>query len=224
MPEDKCDFVKEWHIFDYWGKPTMNTTFIYDSQGRIIHVDGEDQNQSTFTYTKTTIKLDATAFDGEKTAMIFYLDGKGRITHTDKYSHNCKYDAEGHLISYRIPYGYNGTINGYTTYTLGYENGNLVKITAAEPGVTHGNVDLSYLDKPAQENMGYNSPLYLSGMLGARDYFLLIQGGYFGKTSKNLLKAIDFHDGYTRADTEYTFDAKGRVQKTQFFGFKYQCD
>ena len=35
LPENKCDYVKEWYIFDYWDKPAMNTIFMYDSQGRI---------------------------------------------------------------------------------------------------------------------------------------------------------------------------------------------
>lgn len=223
-PQNTCNYVKEWVTYNYWDKVPGTTKFTYDSKGRVVFVKGDGLNQSSFTYTNNTIELNATNIYGINTKLTFYLDNQNRITGTNYFDNDCKYNSEGYLISYRSPATYNDKIVGYTVYTLIYQDGNLVKVTAPDPKVSGGNVDFEYFDKPAQDCLGYNSPLYIGGPLGERDYFILIPAGFFGKPSKSLLKSVNLNEQNGPFSRKYQFDSKGRIIREGNYGFSYQCD
>lgn len=224
MPDNKCDYLKEMIIIDYFGKGMVNSTITYDSKGRVIFVQGEGKNKAAYRYTSNTIELDATDIFGEVEKKTYQLDQNGRITGSSYYNYQCKYDSEGHLIEYRAPSTYNDEIVGYVHFKLSYENGNLTKI--AREDLNYAIYLTYYEDKPAQEVMGYLSPLYQGGIIGDRNQFYLIQAGFFGKGSKNLIRSrTDGSNGYPMPDFRYQFDSKGRVIKYgDNYAYKYQCD
>jgi hypothetical protein len=72
--------------------------------------------------------------------------------------------------------------------------------------------------------MGYNSPLYIGQVIGDRPTFFLIKKGFFGKQSKDLLKTVDYHDGYTGGSITYQYDSTRRITTIQDgYQFRYQC-
>lgn len=223
---DPCNRIVTVSYYSPYVPPTwqLTATVEYDDQGRVKKVIGEAQNASTYTYYKDRIELVATDIYGNDIGTTYYLDGNGRVTRTSFFDHKITYDAEGHLISYRKPYGTGGQITGYNSYNLEYENGNLVQVTSPDNNVLYSQIDFTYYDEPNQDLLGYNQPLYIAGILGDRNTFFLTSAGFFGKQSKNLYKSVDMNDGYTHGTVQYTADAKGRKTATAgAFKFDYQC-
>ncbi|MES2827465.1 MAG: DUF4595 domain-containing protein [Bacteroidota bacterium] len=223
IPENTCDYVKSWAVLDYAGKPVNLTYFTYDKNGKVTSIKSDGQNKTTFSYSKNSITVDAVEFDGRQSKAIYNLDGNGHVISSSIYNFNCKYDAEGFLISFDRP----GTDpNGGVTYVnmrLSYKDGNLVKITAPEPYYSGQVSDITYDNKPAQSCSGLNTPLKLTGLLG-RDEAVLVHAGFFGKASKNLVKQITFTTYGYPTEMISSFDAKGRVTSMNGVVYTYQCD
>lgn len=224
-PEIKCDYVKE--ILEDNGPNSTSPVkeLTYDKVGRIIRVKGRDQDDNIFRYTKTTIEQDITRMNGpNKKKLTSYLDNKGRITGTSDFNNEYKYNSDGYLVSFKEPIMYTNEVSSFTTYTLTYEKGNLVRISTTDNDSIKGDISFTYFDSPAQNSVGYNSALSLLYLISPWDHQFLIEGGFYGKPSKNLLKSINYKKGDRQWPQEYEFDAKGRIIKFQSFGFKYQCD
>ncbi len=223
---DPCNRITAVSYYSPYVAPTwqLTATVEYDNKGRVKKIIGEGQNATTYTYYKDRIELVATDIFGDNISVTYYLDEKGRVTRTNHFDHKITYDAEGHLVSYRKPYGTGGQTTGYNSYNLTYEDGNLVRITCPDNNVLYSQIDFTYYDEPNQDLLGYNQPLYIGGILGDRNTFFLTSAGFFGKQSKNLYKSVDMNDGYTHGTIQYTTDAKGRKTSTvTAFKFDYQC-
>lgn len=225
-PETQCNDVKELLNYDILNIPSPGKEYIYDKTGRIIHIKGQNQNETFFKYSKTTIEQNITYFQGaSKKKLTLYLDNKGRITKTSEFNYDYKYNSEGYLISFNDPFIYMGELIRYTTYYFTYEKGNLIRISSTDNNSFHGTTNFSYFDAAAKSCMGYNSPLALLGMVNIFwDHQILVEKGFFGKNSKNLLKSVNFSRGNREWPQEYQFDAKGRIVRYENYGFKYQCD
>lgn len=223
---DSCNAIVEALSYAPYPDPHFETTatFTYDDKERLVSVKGFGLNKTQYTYYADRIESKATDFQGVDISLTYVLDNAGRITGTNFFDNKYTYNSDGYLISYRHPYGNNGQVLGYTQYYLTYNNGNLVEVSTPDPNVSRKKVTLEYYSEAHQEMMGYNSPLYLSQSLGDRNTFFLIKGGYFGKQSKNLLKSLDFHQGYPPGIKNYSYDSKGRISEIkEGFSFKYQC-
>ena len=224
--DDPCKRIIEVQDYHPYDNPTYQTTALltYDDQGRVKSVKGELQNESTYTYYSDRIELKGKDIYGTDISQVYYLDNMGRITRTKAYDYDFTYDANGYLISYKQPYGNNDQILGFNEYQLRYENGNLIEVSTDDPNVSRKTVTLEYSVEENQDLIGYNSPLYLSEIIQDRNTFFLIKGGFFGKTSKNLLKSLDFHNGFPAGEIRYIYDDKGRITEMENgYRFNYQC-
>jgi Domain of unknown function (DUF4595) with porin-like fold len=226
QPVNTCDQITESydpHPYGNLGPPTA--IFTYDDQGRVSYVKGQLQNQASYTYYNDSIVLTATDIYGADIGTTYYLDNQRRIIRTRDYDWDFKYNTDGYMISCKIPYGNNGQITGYTPKFLTYTNGNLTEVTTTDPNAVPQKISFGYYDEPNQNLMGYNSPLYISGILGDRNSFFLISGGYFGKQSKNLYKTLDWNSVYyPPGSVSYLKDSSARiVEMQQGFSFKYRC-
>lgn len=206
--------------------PQLTATISYDAQGRITEVVGEGQNHSVYTYYKDSIVLKATDIYGGDLSETFYLDGNQHILRSNLYDYNCQYDADGYLISYSLPVSNGpGDPISYIPYTLSYSNGNLVEVKTTAAPVSLADLTFSYYDKPNQDVLGYNSFLYVSELIGSRQDFFLIPGGFWGKDSKNLPDSIHFHNiYYPDGNFVYQNDSSGRISVIpEDISFTYQC-
>lgn len=224
--EDPCNRITE--VLDYhpYDSPTYQSTAVitYDENGRIKTIKGPGQNRTEFIYYKDSIVMKATDIFGGVLDDVYFLDGAGRVARTRNSNYDFRYDAEGYLVSFQQPYGYNGQINGYTPYRMKYENGNLVEVYTTDPNIVTKSFTLDYYPEPNQELMGYNSPLYIGRVIGDRNTFYLVRGGFFGKSSKNLLKNAGFANTPRYSDIKYKYDAKGRIIRIEDgYTFNYQC-
>jgi hypothetical protein len=223
---NSCDKIVEALSYHPYENPNYQTTATiqYDEKGRLKTIIGGGQNKSEYTYFKDRIELKATDIFGDDISITYYLDNAQRVIRTSYYNNDYKYNADGYLIAYKQPYGYNDQINGYTQYYLKYENGNLIEVYTPDQNVSRKKVTFEYYNEPNQDLMGYNSPFYTSNIIYDRNTFYLLQGGYFGKQSKNLLKSVDYHEGYPIWPIKYGYDQKGRITKIEEgYIFKYQC-
>lgn len=221
IPENKCDYIKQMVLYNYLGNPSDWTSITYDNEGRVATVSGGGSDLCTYKYTKTTIEAHSTDINGKKETKIYNLDNQGRITKASDKS-EFRYNNEGYLIVYKSPVTNNGEHVGLSNNTLTYDNGNLVKIQGENGTVNGSKITFTYYDKPVQELMGYNSPLL--NVIGLRNEFILIQAGFFGKTSRNLMKTYRYDDEYPRDDIKYEYDSKGRISKMQDYKVVYNCD
>jgi len=223
IPENKCDYLKSWAFLDYAGKPVNISYFEYDNNGRVTSMKGEGLIKTTLQYNKNTIIIDAVEFDGSQSKSTYSLDGNGYITSNSQYNYNCRYDSQGYLIAFDRPStSPNGGIS-YTTFRFSYKDGNLVKITAPEPYYSGQVSDITYQDKPAQSCSGLNSSLFLTGFLGPKEA-ILAHGGYFGKTSRNLVKEVTFSSNGYPTPILHNYDSKDRVISTNSVVYTYECD
>jgi Domain of unknown function (DUF4595) with porin-like fold len=223
---DTCDQITESfdpHPYTALGPPTA--VFTYDDQGRLSHVKGQLQNQAIYTYYNDSIVLSATDIYGVDIGTTYYLDNQHRVTKTRFYDFDFQYNTDGYMTSCKLPYGNNGQIMGYTSKFLTYTNGNLTEVTTSDPNVVPQKISFGYYDEPNQDLMGYNSPLYIAGILGDRNSFFLVRGGYFGKQSKNLYKSLDWNTpGYPPGTVGYNKDSSGRAtEMITGFSFTYRC-
>lgn len=225
--EITCDRIVEVLSYHPYDNPQYQTTatITYDEQGRVKVVKGEGQNTSEYIYYNNRIELTAKDVFGTDISEIYYLDNAKRIVRTKSFDYAFTYDGQGYLISFRQPYGTNGQITGYTQYYLRYLDGNLQEVYTNDQTVSNKSVTFNYYGEDNQEMLGYNSPLYVSSVLGDRNTFFLIKGGFFGKQSKNLLKSADYHQSYTTfRDIVYVKDVKGRIINTkEGYSFNYNC-
>jgi hypothetical protein len=222
---DPCDQILKVEQYNYYGNLEPYTTVEYDEKGRVKHVTGQGLNASTYTYNKDNIVLTATDINGDNIGLTYFLDTKGRVKGTSYFDNQFTYNADGYLISFRQPYGYNNQITGSTFYTLKYENNDLTEIFTTE-NVSWKKINFKYYDEPNQDVLGYNQPLYIGSVLGDRNSFYLIKAGFFGKTSAHLYKTIAINDSWSNGQIQYTKDAKGRIKSTVGVGgysFTYQC-
>lgn len=225
---DPCDHIVEVMYYSPYVAPTWQTTATveYDTQGRVKHIKGEGYNTSAYAYYNDRIELTATDINGTDIGLTYYLDAKGRIKGTSVFNYRFTYDNEGHLISYWAPFGNNGRITDSAFYTLKYENGDLIEASTTRQNMYNQKVTFAFYDEPNQDLLGYNSPLYIAGVIGDRNSFYLIGAGFFGKQSVHLYKSVDFHSQYSQGGTvSYEKDTKGRI--TTFVGaykYKYQCE
>jgi YD repeat-containing protein len=226
QPINTCDQITQVydpHPYGPIGPPTA--VFTYDEQGRVIHVKGQLQNQTSYTYYNDSIVMSATDIYGVDIGTTYYLDNQHRIIRTKFYDWDFQYNADGYMISCKIPYGNNGQITGFTPKFLNYTNGNLTQVTTTDPNAVPQKISFGYYDEPDQDLMGYNSPLYISEILGDRNSFILIKAGFFGKQSKNLYKTLDWNSVYYPPGTVgYDKDSSGRIIGLQMgFSFTYRC-
>jgi len=224
--ENTCNRIIEVLANHPYGGGYLTTALIeYDDRGRVKSVKGEGSNQSTYNYFKDSIQLLATDFNGMDISETYYLDSKQRIVNTKFFNYNYTYNDDGYLISYKAPYGINPCqVLGFIQYNLRYENGNLVELSTPDQTVSKQKVTFEYYDQPNQDVMGYNSPLYLGRVIYDRPTFFLIRNNFFGKQPKNLLKSLDFHDGFGPATISYQYDSSKRIiYSDDAYEFKYQC-
>lgn len=225
-PIDPCDLVTEVLLYNQYADPVLQheVDVTYDKQGRVKSIVGKGLNRSDYTYFDDKIELKATDIFGDDISVTYYLDNKGRITRTSYFDFQYTYNDEGYLTSLRQPYGTGGVINGSTLNLLTYENGDFVRVTNEIPNSNHNDIKFAYYDEPNQDMMGYNNPLYSSGLIGDRPSFFLMKAGYYGKLSRHLLKSRKDNDSYPPWPIDYTKDAKGRVvSMVGEWTFKYAC-
>jgi hypothetical protein len=86
-------------------------------------VQGQQLNQSTYTYYNDSIVLTATDIYGVNIGTTYYLDNQHHVTRTRDADFDFQYNADGYMISCKLPYGNNGQIMGYTPKFLAYTNG-----------------------------------------------------------------------------------------------------
>ncbi|HYK47243.1 MAG TPA: hypothetical protein VEV83_18835 [Parafilimonas sp.] len=197
---------------------------VYDDQQRIKNTKKKGLSQAIYTYYSDSIRLEATDIFGNDISVTYYLDTKNRITKTNFFDYEYTYNDDGYLISFKEPLTSNGHVTGSIQYYLTYENNNLQELYTNDVSTDLRQVTMEYYPEPNQILIGYNSPLYLSTVIPDRNSFFLIQAGFYGKESENLIKHIDFHDGYSAADKTYKKDAQGRIiQIPEHYAFNYQC-
>jgi Domain of unknown function (DUF4595) with porin-like fold len=225
-PVNSCDQITE--AFDphpYTALGPATAVFTYDDQGRLTHVQGQLQNQSSYAYFNDSIVLTATDIYGVNIGTTYYLDNQHHVTRTRDANYDFQYNADGYLISCKLPYGNNGQIIGYYSRLLTYTNGNLTEVTTTDPNAVPQKISFGYYDEPNQDLMGYNSPLYISEIIADRNSFFLIREGYFGKQSKNLYKSLDWNNpSYPPGTVGYAKDSSGRATAMlDGFSFTYRC-
>jgi len=127
------------------------------------------------------------------------------------------------MISYKQPYSDNGQITGFIQYYLTWQNGDLISVYTDDANASYKNISFLYFNLPNQNLLGYNSPFYSGKILTDRNSFYLLNGPYFGKQSKDLLKNVTFN-GIQYNDITYQSDSRGRIIKSSdFFKFTYKC-
>ncbi|HEV3249314.1 MAG TPA: DUF4595 domain-containing protein [Puia sp.] len=225
-PVNTCNQIMEAfdpHPYGALGPPTA--IFTYDDQGRVVKVKGQLQNQASYTYYNDSIVLNATDIYGVDIGTTYYLDNQQRIRGSKFYNSEYTYNADGYMIYCKLPFGNNGQITGFTPKFLSYTNGNLTEVSTTDPNAVPQKISIGYYNEPDQDLMGYNSPLYVSEILGDRNSFFLVKAGFFGKQSKNLLKTLDWNSVYYPPGTViYANDSTGRIISEQDgFSFKYRC-
>lgn len=182
-------------IFDYKDNLKSKETFLYDDKGRWIGSDRssyytpdpeEHLSKSTVLYSDNQIKL------------------KLQDDLTNSYTRDYRYEVKDNLIvsweevryeEGRYTYVYS---DGYLTEKRGshyeYNNGNLVEIAGKS-----FSYDITYTDIPNKTGFGELNnldPLYING--------------YFGKSSKNLIKST-LSDSGDKNNYSYVLDKGGYV-------------
>ncbi len=224
--ENNCNKILEALDYNPSGNPTYQTTatLTYDSEGKLKTVIARGLNKSEYIYYNDSIVLKAKDINGVDIGQVYYLNNQHRITRTKFANEEYKYDANGYLISYKQPYGNNGQIFGYTQYFLTWQNGNLTSVFTNDPNVSRKKITFQYYNLPNQNLLGYNSPFYDGSILYDRNSFFLLDGLYFGKQSKDLLKSSNLNDINQSGDIIYQSDSNGRIiDLAGFYKFKYQC-
>jgi hypothetical protein len=222
---DPCNNILEVLRYQPYGTPTYQTTasLTYDDQGRIKTVIGEGSSRSDYTYFNDRIVLTAKDIFGNDISTTYYLDNMQRVTRTNYYDYQYTYNSDGCLISYRQPYGNNGQITGFTQYYLKWEDGNIAEVYTNDANIADRKYAFQYYIEPNQNLLGYNSPLYISNVVGDRPSFFLIGSNFFGKQPKNLYKTLIKNDVYNGTVT-YQYDAKGRISSIKdVYQFNYKC-
>jgi len=217
-----CDKVSQIFEFTYPDNRFYPVAKLsYDDKGRVVLVQEENNMTYKFSYSDKHIELVATGYGASKLTLTYFLNNQGRITGTSIFDNNIQYDSEGRMVNYKMPIDNNGQANGYTEYHLNYENGNLKEIRTRDNVLV---TSFTYYDKSAQELAGMNSPLYAGGVIYDEATVFLIEGGFLGKSSRNLLKNVKTGN-FSGSDIQYTYDEKGRVDaKVGSRRFNYQCD
>ena len=223
---DPCDRIVE--LFDYHPTETPQYqsafVFTYDAQGRVTLAKGPGLKKAEYTYSKDKIVLNATDNWGVNTSTTYFLNSKGRIKRTDHADEAYTYDNEGYLISFKHYAVYNGQIMRYIPYFLTWENGNLAELYTTDQISSLKKVAFQYFDTPDQNMAGLNEPFYIGQILFDINSLFLLQTGFYGKQSKNLMKATNFNDGGFSGPTSYQYDAKGRIiQVSVYYKYSYQC-
>jgi hypothetical protein len=222
-PVDPCDQIVKVETYNYAGNPPTSTAIEYDEQGRVKHVTGEALDAATYTYYKDSLVLSATNEYGNDISVKYLLDAKGRITGTSIYENMYAYNADGYMVSFRMPYYYTNQMPVYVLYNLKYENRDLIEMTSTDNNVSRKKINFKYYDETNQDLLGYNQPLFI-GVLPDRNSYYLTKAGFFGKQSAHLLKNVTTNDLSTTADVQYIKDAKGRITSiVHGFAFTYRC-
>jgi hypothetical protein len=221
--EDSCNRIVEvlgYHPYEAVKYQTAEL-ITYDESGRIKMINYGAFDKAEYTYYKDSIVVKATNIWSEDISDTYYLDNSGRVLRTKRYDYNFKYNADGYLIWYQEPSIYNGEVMAYYPFSLKWENGNLVEVLNL---TANNKIALYYYNEPNQDLLGYNSPLYIGGVIGLRNMFYLIKGGFFGKQSKNLLRHTIRPNSTIGIDIKYAYDAKGRISGSEEgYRFNYQC-
>lgn len=221
IPENKCDYIKQMVLYNYLGNPADWTSITYNDEGKVATVSGGGSDLCAYVYTKTTIEAYSTDINGKKSTRIYNLDKQGRIIKSSDQS-EFQYNKEGYLIACKFPALIGGEVVSFTTSTLTYDNGNLIEIHINNGEINGRKITFTYYEKPVQELIGYNSPL--KNLIGLRNEFILIQAGFFGKTSRNLMKTFREGDEFPRDDIKYEYDFKERIIKMNDYKIVYNCD
>jgi len=198
-------------------------TLTYDANQRVKTVTGQGLNKTEYTYYNDSIAIKATDINGNDISALLYLDHLHRATGSKFFSAAYTYNADGYMISYKQPYGDNGQITGFIQYYLTWQNGDLISVYTDDANASYKNISFQYFNLPNQNLLGYNSPFYSGKILTDRNSFYLLNGPYFGKQSKDLLKNVTFN-GIQYNDITYQSDSTGRIIKSSdFFKFTYKC-
>jgi hypothetical protein len=202
---------------------TSTATLTYDPDQKIKTVTGRGSDKAEYTYYNDSIAIKATDINGSDISAVIYLDNQHRATGSKFFKGAYTYDANGYMVSFKQPYGNNGQITGYTQYNLTWQNGDLVSVYTDDPNVSNKIITLQYFNQPNQNLLGYNSSFYVGEILRDRNSFYLLNGPYFGKQSKDLLKSINFN-GSQSNDITYQSDSTGRIIKaSDYYKFNYKC-
>lgn len=188
-------------------------TIAYDDSGRVRTVIGPGEERRVYKYYPDSIVLKTIYANGTEVADTYVLDGSGRVVRSLAMDYNFRYDDEGYLATFQRHNGKWGQDSRYIPYNLRYANGNLAEVYSSDPEAPLPRITLSYYDLPNQELAGFNSPLWEGRVLADWGMLYLVPGGYFGKASRDLLKAALCR-----------FDDKGRiVSMVDRYEFRYQC-
>jgi len=198
-------------------------TLTYDANQRIKTVVGQGLNRTEYTYYSDSIGIKATDINGNDISGTIYLDNLQRATGSRYFKGAYTYDADGYLSSFKKPYGNNGQVTGYTQYYAIWENGDLISVYTNDLNVSTKSITFQYFNQPNQNLLGYNSSFYVGEILQDRNSFYLLNGSFFGKQSKDLLKSINVN-GSQSNDITYQSDSTGRIIKaSDFYKFGYKC-
>ena len=221
--QDTCNKIVE--VLEQQNYTYQTTaTLTFDGQGRVKTVLGQGQNKTDYTYYNDSIVIKATDIYGVDITSVLYLDNLHRVIKTKFSNPEYTYNNEGYLISYKQAYGNNGQIFGYTQYFLTWQNGNLTLLYTNDANASMKKVTFQYYNLPNQNLLGYNSPFFIGDILYDRNSFFLLEGLFFGKQSKDLLKSVNFNDTNQSSDIGYSSDSTGRIINSgSYYKFKYQC-
>ena len=192
---------------------TPFASITYDDSARVRTVVGPGAEKREYTYYKDSITL-KTIYEtrGGPVHTTYLLDSEGRVVRSRKTDYNFRYNAEGYLVAFQRPNGQD-PYSGYIPYAVRWEGGNLAEVAPADPAAPVKPINLTYYTQPHQELAGFNSPLWEGRVLTEWDMLYLAPGGYFGKTSRDLLKVA-----------VYEMDDKGRAVTMQDrWAFRYSC-
>lgn len=192
---------------------TPFATFTYDDSARVVNVTGPGEDRRVYRYYKDSIAVKTTYGNGEVLQDTYFLDGRGRVVRSRFADQDFRYDSEGYLVSFQRHNGKYDQGSAYVRYFLRYEDGNVAEVYSSDPAASLPSIILHYYDRPHQDLLGLNSPLWEGRVLGDWGMLYLVPGGYFGKASRSLLKSA-----------YYQFDEWGRITTmVDRYAFKYQC-
>lgn len=217
-----CDRIVQISAFQYPDNvvyPFM--AVFYDSKGRVSSARGEGKINYEFTYFGDHIELKATTFEGELKVYYYYLNAEGRIKSSSVFDNEIKYNKEGFITTMKRPDLKKDLVTGYKQLFFSYQNGNLTEIHDETGEKTYS---FEYYENIQQSVAGYNAPLFAGNVISDRPTSFLIEMGFFGQQSHNLLKKAN--DGSLSVhNIDYQFDHKGRIiTQSGIYKFVYQCD
>lgn len=192
---------------------TPFASIAYDDSARVKTVTGPGTERREYTYYADSITVRTIYELGGVKKTTYLLDGAGRVVRSRATDYQFQYNADGYLVAFQRLHNRQDPYSGYIPYTVRWEGGNLAEVAPADPAAPAKPINLSYYTQPHQELVGFNSPLWEGRVLDDWNMLYLVPAGYFGKTSRDLLKVA-----------LYETDDRGRiVTMADRWAFRYSC-